>query len=499
MAAGRITRRDALKALVATTSVLTGCGGGSDAAPAAASPGLPPPGSPPPPSPSPSPPPSPSPSPPPSPPSPPSPPPPLPAVFPLQALPGKRYLTDSTGRPFFLLGDTAWSLACNLSREEVVEYLNNRQAKGFNAFSVNLVEHHYSKHTPPWLNYYGDQPFSVPGDFSTPNGDYWQMIDFIFQQASLRNMLILAFHSYNGFGGGNEGWYQEMTSNGVPKLFSYGQFLGTRYAAFKNVMWMSGGDYDAPDKSLLKAVVNGINSVFPNALHSHHGHRETDTLHYWSGDLAWFKVNALYDRLGHSATLANTAYTSPNWKPFFRIEDTYEQAAVSDTTIRMLAYGSVLQGGMGAVYGHVAVWPFGGRFLVPSPLTWREAMDSACARSMMHFAALFTARSWTKLVPDYGNRTFMTNGWGADPDFNFAALAADGSFGIAYLSRAPSGLTIDLGKLAGPAVRCRWYDPTNAAYQEIGTFPASGLRLFNPVGDNAGGFSDWVLVMESTI
>jgi len=417
----------------------------------------------------------------------------------LQALSGKRFLTDSAGRPFFLLGDMAWSMASNLSREEVVEYMNNRQQKGFNTLALGLVEHYYSKHTPAWQNHYGHEPFSVTGDFSTPNDDYWQMIDFIFQQASLRNMLVLAFHSYNGYEGGVEGWYEKMKSNGVPKLFSYGQFLGSRYSAFNNVLWMSGGDYDAPNKALLKAVVNGINSVVPNSLHSHHGHRETDALTHWSGDLDWLSVNSLYDRLGMSASLAHHAYASRNWKPFFRIENTFEQPAVSDTTIRMLAYGSVLQGGMGAVYGHVAVWPFGGRYLVYSPLNWRQAMDSAVARSMTYFAALFTARSWTKLVPDYGTRTLMTNGWGDDGDFNFAALANDGSFGIAYFSSVPSGLTIDLSKLAGPKVECRWYDPTNAEYRHIATLPASGLKVFDPVGDNAGGFSDWVLVVETTV
>lgn len=396
------------------------------------------------------------------------------------------------------MGDTAWSLACNLSQQEVVDYLNNRQAKGFNAFSVNLIEHYYSRQTPAWFNYYGHQPFNVPGDFSTPNDNYWQMIDFIFQQASSRNILVLAFHSYNGFGGGVEGWYQEMVSSGASKLYTYGRFLGNRYAAFNNIFWMSGADYDAPDKALLKALVDGISSVVPNAIHSHHGQRGTDTLAYWAGDTDWFQVNSLYDALNVSASLANNAYAAANWKPFFRIEDTYEQTGVSDKIIRMLAYGSVLQGGMGAVYGHVAIWPFGGRYLVYSPLSWQQAMDSACARSMTHFSALFTSRNWIRLVPDYGTRTFMTNGWGAAPDFNFAALATDRAFGIAYLSSAPSGVTIDLGKLAGPDVRCRWYDPTNGAYREIGTLPASGFRAFSPPANNAGGFSDWVLLMEST-
>ena len=392
-------------------------------------------------------------------------------------------------------------MASNLSREEVVEYLNNRQAKGFNAFSFNLVEHFYSRHSPPWFNVYGHAAFNVTGDFSTPNDAYWQMIDFILQQAAARNMLAIAFHSYHGYQGGIEGWYEKLKANGPSKLYSYGQFLGTRYRAFSNVLWMSGGDYDPPDRSLLRAVVDGINSVIPNALHSYHGHRSTDALAHWSNDLGWFQVNALYDSMDVSASLAHNAYRSSNWKPFFRIEDTYERPDVSDKFIRMLAYGSVLQGGMGAVYGHVAVWPFGGPFLVFSPLMWREAMDSAGAYSMSHFAALFTTRNWTRLVPDYGTRTFMTNGWGGNPDFNFAALASDGSFAIAYFTTVPSNLTIDLGKLAGPNVLCRWYDPTNGMYREIGTFAASSsiANAFNPLSNNAEGLSDWVLVMESTI
>ena len=395
------------------------------------------------------------------------------------------------------MGDTAWSLAVNLQQSEIVEYLDNRKAKGFNAFNVNLIEHYYDKQTPP-ANAYGNGPFLTPGDFSTPNNNYWTLIDFIFQQAAARKMLVLAFHSYQGYGGGSEGWYQEMAASGASKLFTYGQFLGNRYRSFNNILWMAGGDYDAPDKTLCRAVVNGINSAMPNAMHSYHGARRTDALSYWAGDLNWFKVNALYDSMDTSQTLANTAYTSPNWKPFFRIEDTYEQSAKPDRQIRMLAYGSVLQGGMGAVYGHVAVWPFGGPYVVASPLTWRQAMDSACAASMTQFYTLFASRQWTKLVPDYNTRTFMTSGWGANPDFGFAALAGDRSFGIAYVANGAAGLTINLAQLAGPNVWCRWFDPTNGTLSSIGAFTNAGSRTFTSPGNNAGGHSDWVLLLESS-
>jgi hypothetical protein len=42
----------------------------------------------------------------------------------------------------------------------------------------------------------------------------------------------------------------------------------------------------------------------------------------------------------------------------------------------------------------------------------------------------------------------------------------------------------------------RWFDPTNAAYATIGTFPNSGTQSFNTPGNNSAGSTDWVLMIE---
>ena len=46
------------------------------------------------------------------------------SLFPLQVRRGRRFLTDAQGRPFLVIGDTAWSLIVQLTPEEIDRYLD---------------------------------------------------------------------------------------------------------------------------------------------------------------------------------------------------------------------------------------------------------------------------------------------------------------------------------------------------------------------------------------
>ena len=49
----------------------------------------------------------------------------------------------------------------------------------------------------------------------------------------------------------------------------------------------------------------------------------------------------------------------------------------------------------------------------------------------------------------------------------------------------------------GPS-RASWFDPTSAAYTEIGTgLPNTGTRVFTPPGNNSTGEGDWVLLIAT--
>ena len=46
------------------------------------------------------------------------------------------FIVTEDGKPFFWLGDTAWRLFYNLTRQETETYLQDRAAKGFNVIQA---------------------------------------------------------------------------------------------------------------------------------------------------------------------------------------------------------------------------------------------------------------------------------------------------------------------------------------------------------------------------
>src|SRR5579875_2355706 len=161
-------------------------------------------------------------------------------AYPLTAAPNRRYLVDQAGAPVLLHGEAAWSLIAGLTEDEAAQYLDNRQRKGFNSILVNLIEH---KYRGP-INRYGDGPFSVPGDFSTPNEAYFAYADRVIAMAAQRVIQVLLTPLYLGYDspGNNEGWIGETLQNGVDACRAYGRYVGRRYAGYDNLIWVIGGD-----------------------------------------------------------------------------------------------------------------------------------------------------------------------------------------------------------------------------------------------------------------
>jgi hypothetical protein len=118
---------------------------------------------------------------------------------------------------------------------------------------------------------------------------------------------------------------------------------------------------------------------------------------------------------------------------------------------------------------------------------------------MAHLRNLFSGLDWWRLRPDVAN-TFLVSGVGSGQDRAVAARAGNRSFALVYLPGVRT-ITVNLDLLAGPNVDARWYDPSNGSFKAVSgsPFPATGQRQFNPGSDNAFGFSDWVLILESRV
>ena len=182
--------------------------------------------------------------------------PPPPARYPLRVSDDRRRILDAAGTPFLVQGDAAWSLIANLTYDEAIAYLDDRQAKGFNTVIVSIVEHLFSRQAP--RDRAGNEPFLSPGDMSTPNEAYFAHAERVLEACAERGIAVILACCYIGHRhdpspgvdatNHAEGWYYEVIGTGVDGCRRYGEFLGRRFGRFDNIIWCIGGDWD-PDEA----------------------------------------------------------------------------------------------------------------------------------------------------------------------------------------------------------------------------------------------------------
>lgn len=415
-------------------------------------------------------------------------------AFPLHIAANKRYLVDAANKPFLMHGDTAWSLIADLTREEAEIYLADRRARGFNTLLVNLIEHKYARKAPD--NIYGNAPFTQPGNFGTPNEAYFKHADWVLARARAHGFLVLLTPAYIGYGGGDEGWWQEMLDNSVDTLRGYGRYLGNRYGHLDNIVWVNGGDYDPPNKALVVAIAEGIRAVAPQQLQTGHFAPETFVPDFW-GDASLLDIMSVYTYKPVCERVA-AAYRHASVRPVYLIESAYEnEHGAGPERVRRQAYQALLCGASGHIFGNNPIWHFRHPGLHDAPIGWWQALGGGGSRSMTHLYDLFSSLPWWTLQPDLDGRLIADRGEG-DQRVT-AALDADGSLAVIYVP-ARRTISIDLGRLRDGALTARWFDPASGETRELPAPVSSGegTQDFSPPGRNADGDGDWVLLLRAS-
>ena len=370
-------------------------------------------------------------------------------AYPLKVSTNHRYLVDQNGVPFLIAGDSPQSMIGNISTSDAKTYFDNRKAHGYNAVWVNLLCDSYTGCNADGSTYDGIQPFTTPGDLSTPNPAYFSRVDTILNEAAADGIVVFLDPAETG------GWLDTLRDNGVSEDYNYGVYLGNRYKNFPNIVWQSGNDFqtwDGVDDNYVTAVANGIRSVDPN-------HIQTIELNYClSGSLDdpnWAPIISLDAAYTYNPTYAEVLNEyNRGSDPVFLVEAHYDGEDVgcdvneegTPNVLRHQEYWTMTSGAAGQLYGS-QYWRF--------QSGWQTGTDSPGATQFGYMASFFRSLQWWNLVPDQ-DHTFVTAGYGTlssgglvtQSNYVTAALTPDGTLGVAYLPDSTT-IAVNMGRLSG--------------------------------------------------
>jgi hypothetical protein len=407
------------------------------------------------------------------------------------------YLTKN-GQPWFINGDTGWSLIGQLSLAEAETYLDNRAAKGYNAVIVNLIEAAFADRAP--ANQAGNPPFMTPGNLSTASGAtaYWSHADAVIRAARDRGIVVFLYPMYVGYQCGSEGWCSVLQANSLANCTAYGEFLGNRYRDYDNIVWVIGGDANPSAHSgvaaRLEAIVNGIKTYDTRHIWTAHNAPENSAMDQWAGK-AWLGVNNVYTYDSPPIAKVIDEYDRSGALPFYLLETAYEnEHSSTPLTLRRQNWQAVLWGArLGHFFGNCPMWHFGGGSgpsFCGGNENWASQLNSTGSTQLTYLGKLMKSRRHWLMRPDRTS-TVMTAGVQTGTSQATTSRATDGSSVIAYIPTRRQ-VTIDMTEVGGSTARAWWYDPRTGAAALISTYATSGTQNFTPPDSN-----DWVLVIDN--
>lgn len=432
-----------------------------------------------------------------------------------------RHLETAEGKPFFLLGDTAWELFHRLSREETQLYLKNRADKGFNTIlAVALAEYEFDK-----PNAAGELPLGS-NDPTKPRDAYFAHIDWVIDQAAALGLYTALLPTWG------DKWNQKWGKG--PEIFTpenaaiYGEWLARRYKD-KPVIWVLGGDRPIENnthRAIIRAMATGLKKGDGGRhLITYHPKGGANSSDYWP-DEPWLDFHIFQSGHGKRAA-ANYDMNAKNLalpalKPTLDGEPCYEDHPVrslmkdkkptewfDDYDVRRAAWWSVLSGACGHVYGTHSIWQFHDltkrKQQTDARTPWQQAMDLPGATQMGVMRKFIEGLDWTKLRRD--DSFVHLNGIEITPaNKPMSAVAEDGSFAVVYVpEQAKNGLFFNGLKQMGDIPDATAFDPATGDPLALTAMVAGAgpiyqampnFDLTKPKQDTTPWTKDWVLVFQ---
>ena len=383
-------------------------------------------------------------------------------------------------------------------------------------------------------------------DLATPDTtNYWPRIDALFGVAAQFGIQIIADPLPTDNCANPGSFMQTFGNNYVvapSKVTGFASFLAARYASTPNIIWMVGNDYSCPTTGS-PVTSDTVVFAFAQALHSADpGHLMTlemnqsgvsldDAGHAWSTILGLngvYYYQAVYDGVLHAYGQNSTTVLPFNVEPNYETENNCGNFSIGCPSQPWVAgrdrnqfWWTVLSGGQsGYMYGSTA-----STFFCPNSLSstfnpcpsgaWNNPasnIDTTELGQLANYGQNFlTANNWSSVVPDAvagnsaGHHTFVYCGssgtgcgtyctgatcsnvpGGTGASWVSAAVAANGSVGLAYFPDTSTAPTVNTTKIVAP-VSMWWYDVT--ADPTVGSSYAPICSNFGISGVSACGAS----------
>ncbi len=178
----------------------------------------------------------------------------------LQVSQNGRFLVSGPDEPFFWLADTAWELFHRCSLDDIRFYLTKRKQQGFNVIQAVALAELDGLNTP---NVYGAVPLT-DNDPKRPNEEYFDYVEEVVDLADSMGMYIALLPT----------WGDKLFRNtwGLgPEIFNpenarfFGEWMGSRFGAKDNIIWVLGGDRNPRDnhndvevwRSMAQGIIKG--------------------------------------------------------------------------------------------------------------------------------------------------------------------------------------------------------------------------------------------------
>lgn len=427
-------------------------------------------------------------------------------LFPTAVSASNRYLVDQNGDPWLGVGDTAWSLVGQCTDAEIVQYLDDRAAKGVNFVLFSAPEPFFADNAPNNID--DVAPFTGTPFQSTLNNTYWNRVDLAVSYAESLGITCLICPFYLGYPSSSEGWNDEVVAASNAQMATYAGYLSARYGAAPNIIWLVGHDRvpSTTEKARGNAWADQMQTDTDQLITC--GGLSTGTLGgSGSGVTDWASsgVSADFDTLyTYSEQVAEESYDLwANAIPFGFFEGRYEfesGTVEGDVLLREQMWAAWCAGACYVIFGNDPIWFFdaaAGEGFGNETETWQNSLDLEGSQDLEAFATIAAALgdAWADTSADTGSTFVTTQGTGT----NRVAARFSTSYGLIYHPNFTSGtITVDLSEFSAAAtVTITRYDPRSGATTTIGTYATSGTQALSAPSANSAGDRDWLYVVTA--